>query len=167
VAVLAASGCVNAGLLPMASAQVSGGTGRLEPDGVGMEVSGVVDEFCRLGDLHGRVTSLPMREGGAGEQVEVNAADLMLVGRIPIVPAWDPWLHARLGGGYSLAYIDRRYSPDFGGMGLCGTAGIGIGLTENSSLDVFGNAHGWLGSDGNEGRSAYAVSLGASLSVRF
>ncbi len=165
--VLAASGCANVGLLPVTSAGVSGGSGRLQSDGVGVEVCGVVDEFCKLGDLQARVTSLPMREGRYGARAHVNSADLMVVGRLPIIPAWDPWLHARLGGGYSLGIVDYADGADFGGMGLCGTAGIGVGLTENSSLDVFGNAHGWVGADGGSSQSAYAVSLGAALSVRF
>lgn len=167
-AVLAAAGCAGAGVQPLAVAGRSD-MGRLELDGVGVEIAAepAQDEMSEMGSFHVGLTYLPMKNQHTGEKVDVYLSDAMALARVPIIPSCYPNLHARVGLGPSLLYMDREDGGDMAGFGLCARAAVGCLLGENAYLEVYGSARGWLGRDAEHSRTAWSAGLGVALGVRF
>jgi hypothetical protein len=165
------AGCVEPGsglggggaIRPLAIAERSGPRGDLESDGPGFEVTYILSE----GLLDSQVNFLhqPMRND-SGAEVDINALDVMfLILHPPEDDSAGFYLKGGLGGSLLYMYFDE--GPDMGGMGLVTRAGVGFHVRNRVRLEAFGDAHGWLGGDEDNFRSAFAVGLGLAVYVIF
>ncbi|MHC4917108.1 MAG: hypothetical protein ACYTGB_16635 [Planctomycetota bacterium] len=140
--------------------------GHLEADGMGVGVDYEVDGGEFFLDMHASLWYMPARQSESGGRVNLYGLDGLLLWRQPLAGfdtstyhvEYTSLLHARIGLGPSLVLMDFRND--------CGAA-LGSSLGKHLRLEVFGDAHGWLGSDGEDFRAAWVASLGVTLAVSF
>ncbi|MHC4917109.1 MAG: hypothetical protein ACYTGB_16640 [Planctomycetota bacterium] len=166
--ILPAAGCAGVGARPLAVAGRSGLEGHLESDAVGAEIACVAEDgFLGTCDVRMSLTWLPMRNADSGETVHVYAGDIMLAVRGALDLDWCPWLQMEIGVGQSFVFMDFETGPDMDGWGLCGRAALWAALGEDFRLGVSADVHGWIGSDEEACRAAWAGSIGVELAVSF
>jgi hypothetical protein len=164
---LAASGCISVGARPLAIGDRSRTDGHLETGGVGFEIAGLYDEMEYEGlGAHGVLGYMPLENDASGEEAHFVWGDLMLAMRLPLVDCdAEAPLYFRYELGPSLLATYFPEDRDGAGFGLCGRTALGWHPAECLRLEVFGDAHGWLGGDGEEFRAMWLGSLGAALTV--
>jgi hypothetical protein len=156
------------GARPLAVGGRTGLEGGLKSDAVGAEIAGVAEDcFFGTSDVRVSLTWLPMRDEHSGETVHVYMGDIMLTTAGPLVPAWEKWLEVEVGIGESFVNMDFEKSPDMSGWGLCSRAGLSTCLGGDFRLGAFADVHGWVGSDDEACRAAWAASVGVELSANF
>jgi hypothetical protein len=179
VLVLAGPGCtlhhptweeqamVFAGARPLAYGGRSGLEGNLElKDDVGFEVAGSIPFFAS--EMVLAFARVPMTHDQSGEEVDLHWLDIIGSGRVRFTEQdlGSP-LYARLGFGLSFLFMDMEDGHDMGGVGVTGRLGLGSCIGEYVGVEVFGDAHGWVGGDAEDFRAAWVTGLGLLVFVAF